>query len=369
MLPPPPSEVRNTSLSPSRLVYYCTDMDTKRVTSTVDVTVAIPFPRRPAVPGGVKISASSFPLVSSDALWTWTIKLEVTEGKPNSYRLKVLCSASDRNKIVTGRSRPSAETIIPWGGYIEYWYPKNTKRFTLSTVGRALDMPYEVFTQEYPYNTYDGYPVEATFKIDLRLTSMQKVKPQPEPAFSGVCLLTKSLDSLLESGLMSDVKLCTDGQEIPAHCCILAARSEFFKVKFKPEWDGIGNALVDVSDVSVPTLKEMLRYIYTGSLGKNVDMTKLLIAADQYLVTDLCNEVKERLKYSLESNSSTAPSVCCNLLKTSATNNSPSLRRVVLQYLQAHREQIMKSKEWEEFQIGNRQVAAEAVLDMYNLRD
>ncbi|KAE8744673.1 hypothetical protein FOCC_FOCC008676 [Frankliniella occidentalis] len=134
---------------------------------------------------------------------------------------------------------------------------------------------------------------------------------------------------------------------------------------FDAEWDG---HTVNV-DVELPVLKEMLRYIYTGSLGDNVDMVKLLVAADMYLVSDLCDEVSERLKHNLSSNINNASSTCCNLLKKSAANNSPSLWRVVLHYLKSHRDQVLKSKEWGEFQRTNHQTAAEAVLDMYNLPD
>lgn len=306
-----------------------------------------------------KCSAKLPPLESSDGLFSWTIDLHAEDKEYCEYDLKVFCTASDQNDQLSVRP-------VSWGGYVKL-APENSRRGDLSLGPRFLKTRYHCGT--WRSRTCD-HENEMTYFLEAAVTQSVLV-PEPEPtpktlsAFGPACL-SKSLGSLLNSGLMSDVKLCTEEQEIAAHRIILAARSEFFKAKFKPEWDG---NRVDV-DVPLQVLKEMINYIYTGNLGDDVDMIELLIAGDMYLVTDLCNEITERLRQSLVSHNKPAASVCCDLLKKSAIiNSSPSLRNIVLRYLKSHREEVLKSEEWAQFQVENRLVAAEAVLDMYNLPD
>lgn len=332
----------------------------EEITSQGDASLIIPLPS-----SSMTLSPS---IISSDNLWRWTISF-VVEGGQVENTVKVFCTAYDIKYL-------SSTRLVQWGGTCSlYTYVKDgysvrcqlASSMTMEKYCRKLSTAYAVCSFKYQTSVFPN-----NLKMDIKLYAIQSLlqpepKPKPKPILSsapvGSCL-SKSLGTLLQSGLMSDVRLlCTDGQEIPAHRLILAARSEFFNVKFKPEWDG---HTVDVS-VDLPILKEMLRYIYTDSLGDNVDLVKLLVAADMYLIPDLCGEVTERLKKKLSSNNQPAASVCCDLLKTSATHNSPSLWSVVLNYLKLHRDQILKSKEWAEFQVANRQVAAEAVLDTYNL--
>ncbi|XP_052125509.1 uncharacterized protein LOC113210543 [Frankliniella occidentalis] len=306
---------------------------------------------------------------SSDNLWEWTVELRVKEYSFLEMEVEVFCTAANKKS-------PSSTRPFHWGGSISCsCYGKDESGIisrciqstgNLEMGWRQPNIPFQCCTF-----TYDPriFPNDLQITLSLQATKTQlapvaKVALKRKPSVSGtVC---KSLGSLLHSGLFSDVNLiCPDGEKIPAHRCILAARSEYFKTKFKPEWDGHD---VEIS-VDPPVLKEMLRYIYTDLLGDNIDLVKLLVAADMYLVSDLCDELTERLKQNLRSNSKPAASVCCDLLKSSATPNSPSLWNVVLHYLKSHRHQVLKSKEWAEFQVANRQAAAEAVLDMYNLPD
>ncbi|KAE8751401.1 hypothetical protein FOCC_FOCC001975 [Frankliniella occidentalis] len=219
-------------------------MAEKKVTSKVDVTVCIPLPQLPKRED--TLTTTSHSLVSSDGLWSWTLELEAL--KPSDeyrkFQLKVLCSAHDQKS-------PSSKRIISWGGRLECMF-RHSSVSKLANIGRYLDTPYEFFTKKYAL----PYPTEIKFEINLSAIVMQK-SSEPKRAPSGVSLLTKSLGSLLESGIMSDVQLCTEGEEIPAHCSILAARSDFFKTMFKPEWNrGVGNS-VNVN-MSPPILKEML---------------------------------------------------------------------------------------------------------------
>ncbi|KAE8750577.1 hypothetical protein FOCC_FOCC002557 [Frankliniella occidentalis] len=350
-----PPSTSAEALSALSFIIHCDMTETEmKVISTADVCIALP------VPSVDSPSTHAEVISSSDSKWTWTIKMNaLTVPFDRTLReARVYLSAIDKSLM-------SSTRLVKWGGSIEV--SMIARKDDCYGVGKlpVIDRPLQTFYEVCRANFYTySLPQEFKITIKLEVSNVIQLALKSKPSGGTACLL-KSLDSFLLSGLMSDVKLCTEGQEIPAHRIILAARSEFFKAKFKPEWDG---NTVDVN-LDLPILEEMLRYMYTGSFGDDVDLVKLLIAADMYLVSDLREEVTERLKHNLSSNINNAASACCNLLKTSAANNSPSLWIVVLHYLKSHRDQVLKSKEWGEFQKTDRQTAAEAVLDMYNLPD
>ena len=97
----------------------------------------------------------------------------------------------------------------------------------------------------------------------------------------------------------SDVLLECDGQAFKCHQVILSARSPVFMAMFQAEMKESKTKVVTVKDISKEVLKEMLHFIYTGTLSKSVDdlsvnMTRdLLRAADQYqldLLKKVCEE-------------------------------------------------------------------------------
>ncbi|XP_052121359.1 TD and POZ domain-containing protein 3-like [Frankliniella occidentalis] len=327
-----------------------------RCKSTASGCVMLPLP-------SPNCSTKLPPFTSSDGLWSWTIDLhvvEVVQQDPNisgGYRIKVFCTATDQND-------PSSERAVTWGGGVRFDELDYDSSCELSDGNRFLKKQY-LMDRLVPFRNY-LHEYGFSYNFHVIVTQSVPIPEHPKLSASGPARLSKSLCSLFNSGLMSDVKLCSEGHEIAAHRIILAARSEYFKVKFKPEWDGDSVAI----DLPLPVLKEMINYIYTGDLGDDVDMIKLLIAADRYLVTDLCDEITERLPQSLVSQNKPAASVFCDLLKTSVIlNSSPSLRSIALQFFKSHRDEVLQSKDWAEFQADNRQVAAESLLDMYNLPD
>ncbi|PRD23624.1 UNVERIFIED_CONTAM: Tdpoz3 [Trichonephila clavipes] len=100
------------------------------------------------------------------------------------------------------------------------------------------------------------------------------------------------------SSSFADVELKCGLFTIPAHKGILAARSPVFYAMFKNEMRESWKVTVDMSDVSIWTLRTMLIYIYTGNT-ENLTMSNaqdILYAADKYRLTKLKNICSEYLK-------------------------------------------------------------------------
>ncbi|XP_077268860.1 speckle-type POZ protein B-like [Temnothorax americanus] len=95
---------------------------------------------------------------------------------------------------------------------------------------------------------------------------------------------------LFENPEFSDITVCVDGRKIQAHKAILVAQSHYFSRMLKSEMSETQNNYVTIEDIDYGTVREMLRFIYTGKV-ENLEnlrkITDLLVAADKYELTKL----------------------------------------------------------------------------------
>ncbi|CAL4941929.1 unnamed protein product [Urochloa decumbens] len=100
--------------------------------------------------------------------------------------------------------------------------------------------------------------------------------------------------NLLLSGEGADVRFVVDDKEFKAHRCILAARSPVFQAQFfGPMQEGAQGlqSAVEITDIKPNVFRNLLSFIYTGSLRERmvlddiVNMAQyLFVAADKYNV-------------------------------------------------------------------------------------
>jgi speckle-type POZ protein len=113
------------------------------------------------------------------------------------------------------------------------------------------------------------------------------------------------LKSLSEEDSGADVTFSVDGESIPAHKCILAARSRVFKAELYGPMKTRGSR-VTVEDMQPDVFKALLQFVYTDSMpdlgelhGEDyAEMVRhLLVAADRYAMERLklmCQEILSR---------------------------------------------------------------------------
>ncbi|GFU37434.1 speckle-type POZ protein [Nephila pilipes] len=93
------------------------------------------------------------------------------------------------------------------------------------------------------------------------------------------------------SSFFADVVLKCESFSVPAHKCILSARSPVFSAMFKTDMRESRENSVDIDDINISVLRIMLVYIYTGDTD-GLAMSNaydLLFAADKYQLTRLKN--------------------------------------------------------------------------------
>ena len=89
---------------------------------------------------------------------------------------------------------------------------------------------------------------DATFVAQLQPSTLDRAIQLP-----------KALGRLLETGLHSDVTLEVEGQELPAHKAILAARSPVFKAMFEHKMSEALEGKVVIDDISLPVMRDLLK--------------------------------------------------------------------------------------------------------------
>jgi hypothetical protein len=117
------------------------------------------------------------------------------------------------------------------------------------------------------------------------------------PTFSRPALVSKhvaNLASLLDDARFADVEFHVDGETTTAHRAVLVAQCEYFETMFTGNFvesqpGSSGKVVCRVEDTTMPALKFLLRFLYTGSLDDpaDEDAVQVMRLADRYGVERL----------------------------------------------------------------------------------
>ncbi|KAG7333394.1 hypothetical protein KOW79_003529 [Hemibagrus wyckioides] len=185
--------------------------------------------------------------------------------------------------------------------------------------------------------------------------------------------LLRSLRSFREDGSFQDAVLVLEGEEIPVQKNILAAASPYIRTKLNynpPKEDG-STYTIELQGISVPIMKQILDYIFSGEISLSEDTIQDVVqAADMLLLTDL-------------------KSLCCQFLESCITaENCIGIRlfslhyclhhvhHVATEYLQTHFRDVVDTEEFrelpperlcellamEKLNVGNEKYVLEAVV-------
>lgn len=110
-------------------------------------------------------------------------------------------------------------------------------------------------------------------------------------------LYQEFLRQLLESGENRDIEFVVHHESIPAHRCILHARSPYFAEMLCTKWANRSVVHIKSSVVRPDAFKALLKYIYTGYLQVSLDcVDDCLRFAKQCQMTTLMEEINKRLE-------------------------------------------------------------------------
>lgn len=208
--------------------------------------------------------------------------------------------------------------------------------------GKNTECGYDFFVSNKELSSYlhnDGLTIRCTLRV-LKSSVNQQVQPPFREALTWK--IRSDLGKLLESGEGADVIFNVKGELFPAHKCILAARSPYFRAMFfglmrKPET----MEHTEVEDMEPEIFRALLCYLYTDSfpeieepfgnngeqLSHTVLVQKLLLVADHYLLDQLKIICEDILREEISDNN------VVQLLALSEQHNCGLLKDTCLGYL------------------------------------
>ncbi|KAK3907576.1 BTB/POZ domain-containing protein [Frankliniella fusca] len=149
-------------------------------------------------------------------------------------------------------------------------------------------------------------------------------------------------------GHFCDVKLVTEGEELPAHRMVLASRSTVLANMLTGRSEEGAEGRVVVADISKVAVEKFLEFLYTDQVEDwGACALELLLLAAEYEVPELTTECTERL-WSCEADEALKVLHAAGL---STVLDRPLRRRLTAVVLSAMKTKgLLATKEWKEFE-------------------
>lgn len=155
------------------------------------------------------------------------------------------------------------------------------------------------------------------------------------------CRLSDDFTRMFDDGRFADCTLTVGGRDLHAHKAILAARSPVFEAMFVHETEESKRNIVNITDVDYEVLKEMLRYIYTGTAPNLHSLADdLLAAADKYALERLKIQCEQALCINLTVDNS------CETLILADLHSAEQLKQQCIDFINGHAADVMDTVGW-----------------------
>jgi speckle-type POZ protein len=173
----------------------------------------------------------------------------------------------------------------------------------------------------------------------------------------GESTLSINFHNLWTQGVLQDFNIKCEGEVIPCHRAILAARSEVFMAMLTTDSIEKKKGEVDIKDCSAGILRLFLKFVYTDCLDDDRDYnsTELLILADKYQVSGLKNRCEIALSKTISKNNA------IQLLSTASLYSAKVLMANASRVVANNLKELVGSEDWKMMVATNPQ-AMEAVV-------
>jgi len=153
--------------------------------------------------------------------------------------------------------------------------------------------------------------------------------------------LVTDMERLLETSTLTDVTIKCENKILECHKAILSARSSVFRAMFQHDMRESKNNEIIIPDLDFTTVKDMVKFIYSGRLVDIAEKSDLLLsAADKYDIKDL----KEMCCQCLSANLNVDQIV--DVLVLSDLHKATELKNTAIQFLLCHKEEVFAQPDW-----------------------
>jgi len=166
----------------------------------------------------------------------------------------------------------------------------------------------------------------------------------------------------LEKKQHPDVEIICQGDSVPCHRLVMAARSDVLAAQLGSDLKEAREGKIDIKDMDVSTVRDMVHYMYTGDTG---DMFKykaknLLVAANRYQL----EELKEICQNFLITKIKTENAL--GMFVMGHANNAEHLKREAKEAIVNNAREIVQQEGWKEELGGNSDIVFEILEAIAN---
>jgi len=183
-----------------------------------------------------------------------------------------------------------------------------------------------------------------------------ELKSKTKTYARGLEQVIEHLGKLFNDKEFSDVEIKCDGEIFNCHQAILSTRSDIFRAMFQADMTESLTKKVDIKDIDSEVVRELLHFIYTGSVNENVLKEKareLLAAADMYQLDVLKNICEDHLCSNIQINNAVENLVFGDL------NQASKLRSRALRVIAGNLVEVVKTEEYQNLVKHHPSLAAE----------
>ena len=153
--------------------------------------------------------------------------------------------------------------------------------------------------------------------------------------------LLHKLNELRETNILCDTTVRAQGQDFPAHKCVLSAASPYFRAKFTSQLKENESNLVELREEKSTTISDVLKFIYTGEASiDSSNAQDLLMIADCLIIPSLKSQALNFLESSLNASN------CLALESLSSRYNCESLKQAAVAFKFKHFVAVAKSEDF-----------------------
>ena len=153
--------------------------------------------------------------------------------------------------------------------------------------------------------------------------------------------LLHKLNELRETNILCDTTVRAQGQDFPAHKCVLSSASPYFRAKFTSQLQENESNLVELQEAKSTTIADVLKFIYTGEASiDSSNAQDLLMIADYLIIQSLKSKASVCLEGSLNASN------CLALESFASQYNCESLKQAAFAFKLKHFVAVAKSEDF-----------------------
>ena len=153
--------------------------------------------------------------------------------------------------------------------------------------------------------------------------------------------LLHNLNELRKSNILCDTTIKTEGEDFPAHRCVLTAASPYFRALFTSDFKENESSFVELKNINSAILSDVLQFTYTGEAKTDFSNAQdMIMAADFLMLPNLKSKASAFLEGTISASN------CLTLESFASQFNCESLKQAAVTYIMENFLTLLRSDDF-----------------------